>query len=348
METLWFILVAFMLTMYVILDGFDLGAGIIHLIAARDDRERRTILNAIGPVWDGNEVWLLAAGGALYMAFPRLYASSFSGFYLPLMIVLWLLIIRALGIEFRHQVQNDLWKSFWDSAFSIASILLSIFLGAALGNVVRGVPLNKDGYFFEPLWTTFMVVPESGILDWFTVIMGLVGFFTLMTHGSNFIALKTEGNIQKRARKFAGKSWWGLVVCSIAAFAATWSIRPQIWLNYQNHLWGFVFPVLGLLGLVGMFYANKSGQDKAAFVSSSTFICGMLASTAFGMYPTLLPASTDPAYSLTVYNSAAQHYGLTVGLTWWILGILLASGYFFHLYRSFRGKVALPSEDAGY
>ena len=191
MEILWFSIVAFMITMYVILDGFDLGAGIIHLFAAKTDTERRTVLNAIGPVWDGNEVWLLAAGGTLYFAFPLLYASSFSGFYLPLMIVLWLLIMRALGIEFRHQLHHPLWKSFWDVVFSVGSILLSIFFGAALGNVIRGVPLQEDGYFFAPLWTSFTVQPEAGILDWFTVIMGLVGFFTLTVHGSNFIAVKT-------------------------------------------------------------------------------------------------------------------------------------------------------------
>jgi len=142
METFWFIALAFMLIMYVILDGFDLGAGIIHLIAARNNEERRTILNAIGPVWDGNEVWLLASGGVLYFAFPLLYASSFSGFYLPLMMVLWLLMLRAIGIEFRHHIKHTMWQGFWDVIFSLASILLTIFFGAALGNVVRGVPVD--------------------------------------------------------------------------------------------------------------------------------------------------------------------------------------------------------------
>lgn len=348
METLWFIIVAFMLAMYVILDGFDLGAGIIHLFAARNENERRTILNAIGPVWDGNEVWLLAAGGSLYFAFPKLYASSFSGFYLPLMIVLWLLILRALGIEFRHQVQNNLWKSFWDGAFAVSSILLSIFFGAALGNVVRGVPLNKDGYFFEPLWTTFTVVPEAGILDWFTVVMGLVGFFTLTSHGANFIALKTEGELQKRSRSIAAIAWWGVLIGSVVAFISTWSIRPQVWQNYTEHMWGFVFPLLGIAGLFGMFFYNRSRQDKFAFLSSAIFIGGMLASTAFGLYPNLLPASTNPEYSLTIYNTAAQEYGLTVGLTWWVIGIALVTGYFVFVYKSFRGKVVLPSEESGY
>ena len=155
METLWFYLVAVMIAVYVILDGFDLGAGVLHLFVARTDSQRRIVLQSIGPVWDGNEVWLLAGGGALVLAFPRLYASAFSGFYLPLMMVLWLLILRAISIEFRSHLENPVWRPIWDVTFSVSSLLLAVFLGAALGNVVRGVPLGEDGYFFTPLWTSF-------------------------------------------------------------------------------------------------------------------------------------------------------------------------------------------------
>src|SRR5919199_6439482 len=174
METLWFVLVCFMLSMYVLLDGFDLGAGAIHPLVARVDAERRIVLHAIGPIWDGNEVWLIAAGGALFFAFPRLYASSFSGFYLPLMMVLWLLMLRGMGIELRSHVANPLWWSFFDFLFSVSSVLLAVFFGAAVGNVVRGVPLNAEGYFFEALWTDFRVGPAPGILDWYTTLMGLL------------------------------------------------------------------------------------------------------------------------------------------------------------------------------
>src|SRR5215472_7226735 len=170
METLWFMIVAFMVAAYVVLDGFDLGAGVIYLTAARTANERRAILRAIGPVWDGNEVWLLAAGGTLYFAFPLLYASSFSGFYLPLMMVLWLLMLRGLGIELRSHVHDPLWWSFFDFLFFAASSLLAIFFGAAIGNVVRGVPLQADGYFFEALWTNFRVGPDAGMLDWYTIL----------------------------------------------------------------------------------------------------------------------------------------------------------------------------------
>jgi cytochrome d ubiquinol oxidase subunit II len=348
MEILWFSIVAFMLAMYVVLDGFDIGAGILHLFVARDDAERRTVLAAIGPVWDGNEVWLLAAGGTLYFAFPLLYASSFSGFYLPLIMVLWLLMLRGLGIELRHHVAHPMWKSFWDGAFALGSTLLAIFFGAALGNVVRGVPLNSDGYFFEPLWTTFTVVPESGILDWFTVTMGLVALFTLIVHGGNYLAVKTEGNVRLRSRVVAGRASWGVLLTSVAALAAVCVIRPQIWDQYGAHPWGYLFPAIGAAGLAGMIFFNRSGEDTRAFLSSSAFIGGMLASTAFGLFPNVLPASTDPRYSLTVYNTITREYGLGVGLIWWTVGIILAIGYFVYLFRSFRGKVTVLPEGEGY
>ena len=174
MQTLWYILVALMLTAYVVLDGFDLGAGALHLFAARNDDERRMLLGSIGPVWDGNEVWLLAAGGTLFYAFPLLYASSFSGFYLPLNIVLWLLVFRAIGIEFRKHLDHRVWRDFFDAVFSLASILLIVLFGAAFGNVLRGVPLGPDHYFFVPLWTDFRPGPQPGALDWYTVLSAVV------------------------------------------------------------------------------------------------------------------------------------------------------------------------------
>jgi len=199
-------IVAVMVAMYVLLDGFDIGAGAIHLFIAKNDTERRTILRAIGPVWDGNEVWLLAAGGTLYFAFPLLYASSFSGFYLPLIMVLWLLMLRGVGIEFRSHLADGVWTSAFDFIFSVASILLAIFFGAALGNVVRGVPLNADGYFFEPLWTDFRVGVNNGILDWYTVLTGVVALVTLIVHGSLYLATKADGEINGRVCTMAGRS----------------------------------------------------------------------------------------------------------------------------------------------
>src|SRR5271157_2819676 len=220
METTWFCFVAVMIAMYVVLDGFDLGAGIVHLFIGRTDAERRIVLGSIGPVWDGNEVWLLAAGGTLYFAFPALYSSSFSGFYLPLMIVLWLLILRGIAIEFRNHIQSLVWQPLWDTVFAGASALLGVFFGAALGNVVRGVPLDRSGEFFLPLWTDFTAGGNSGILDWYTVLIAVAALLTLTVHGSLWIVLKTEGAVADRARRFAKGAWWGLVAWVLLITAA--------------------------------------------------------------------------------------------------------------------------------
>lgn len=344
METFWFIALAFMIIMYVVLDGFDLGAGIIHLFAAKNDNERRTIINSIGPIWDGNEVWLIAGGGTLFFAFPVLYASSFSGFYLPLIMVLWLLIGRALGIELRKHVDNLLWKSFWDVIFFISSILLVIIFGAALGNIVRGVPLDDKGFFFEPLWTTFTIVPNAGILDWFTVLMGLVALFTLTAHGSNFVAMKTDNAVQLRARRFSFIAIWGVLLTSIAALISVSIIKPEVWSNYSKFTWGYIFPVTGLFSLTGMIYYRIKQLDYYAFLCSSFFIIGMLSATAFGLYPNVLAASTDPKYNLTIFNTSAGPHGLQIGLIWWIIGMVLAIGYFIYLFYIFRGKVKVTEE----
>src|ERR687889_2798064 len=227
METIWFIFVALMVTMYVLLDGFDLGAGAVHLFAARNDRERRTIIRTIGPVWDGNEVWLIAAGGTLFFAFPTLYASGFSGFYLPLIIVLWLLMIRGLSIELRSHIENPVWATFWDGMFFLGSSLLAIFYGVALGNVVRGVPLGEDGYFFQALWTNFSPTnPNPGILDWYTILTGLLALTALVTHGAGWVAVKTEGELNARAQRVRRIGWMALVALTAITTAATFSLSP--------------------------------------------------------------------------------------------------------------------------
>jgi cytochrome d ubiquinol oxidase subunit II len=339
MPTLWFILVAFMLSVYVLLDGFDLGAGVIHLFAAKTNQERRAILQAIGPVWDGNEVWLIAAGGTLFFSFPVLYASSFGGFYLPLIIVLWLLILRGVAIELRSHIQNPLWTSFWDAAFFLGSTLLVIFYGAALGNVVRGVPLDKQGHFFEGLWTNFDPFSLSpGILDWYTILIALLALVTLTAHGANFIAVKTEDPLNARCRRISRQAWLATVVLAVGATVATFFVQPQMRIGYDSRPWGVIFPIIALGGLIGMGYYNSRQRDRAAFLASSAFILGMLISTAFGLYPDVLPAVT-PANSLTVTNASTSQYGLVVGLAWWSFGMVLAIIYFVFIYRLFRGKV---------
>ncbi len=347
MQTLWFILVAFMLTMYVLLDGFDLGAGVIHLFAARTNEERRQILRAIGPVWDGNEVWIIAAGGTLFFSFPVLYAASFSGFYLPLIIVLWLLMWRGIAVELRSHIKNPLWASFWDAAFFLGSALLAIFFGAALGNVIRGVPLDSQGVFFEPLWTDFNPFSATpGILDWFTILTGLMALAVLTAHGANYVAVKTEDTVNSRARHIARYAWYATIVLTILSTIATFAVQPIVFESFSSRPWGVIFPLIGLAGLAGMGYFNFKREDLRAFFSSCTFIVGMLASAAFSLYPNVLPAVVH-GNSLTIQNASASAYGQAVGLVWWCIGIILAAIYFIITYRIFWGKVQ-PVGTEGY
>src|SRR3989449_5428601 len=242
MGTIWFCLVALMITVYVLLDGFDLGAGAIHLLVAKTDQERRQVLASIGPVWDGNEVWLIAAGGTLYFAFPALYASGFSGFYLPLMIVLWLLILRGASIEFRNHIKSTVWHPLWDFLFCASSLLLAVFFGAALGNVGRGVPLDSSGYFFEPLWTNFRLGEETGILDWYTILVGVLALLALAMHGGLWVQMKTSGALSSRAGKLAGQAWWGVLVFTALVTAGRCDGQPQVKGNFTTWPLGFVFP----------------------------------------------------------------------------------------------------------
>ena len=341
METVWFILVSVMIAAYVVLDGFDLGAGILYLVIAKTGDERRKVLRSIGPVWDGNEVWLLAAGGTLFFAYPRLYASAFSGFYLPLMMVLWLLMLRGIGIELQAHVDNPVWRGFFDVLFSVASILLAVFLGAALGNVIRGVPLNADGYFFEPLWTNFQLGPHPGILDWYTVMAGVVALVTLTAHGALYVTLKTDGELGRRARGLASAVWPVQLALTLLSLAATWFVRPSIKANYLACPVGFLIPLVVLASLILMFMWTRKGKELQAFLASCLYITAMLVGAVFALYPVVLPASTDPAYNLTIYSAATGHHGLSVGLAWWSLGMVFTLGYFFFVYRMFRGKVGL-------
>ena len=343
METLWFVLICFMLSMYVVLDGFDLGAGALHVFVARVDDERRMVLKAIGPIWDGNEVWLIAVAGTLFFTFPRVYAASLSGFYLPLMIVLWLLMLRGVAVELRSR-GNAIWASLWDALFVLSSGLLAFFLGAAIANVVRGVPLNAQGYFFEPLWTD--LDPRSatpGVLDWYTVLVGLLALAATVLHGANFVATRCVGLLQARARTAARRAWWATVILTVLGTAATFYVRSQLLQSFLLRPWGVIFPFLAIAGLVGVSVMHSRGRDLGALVASGVYLASMLASSAFVVFPDVLPA-VAPANSLTVTNAGAPVYGLAVGLAWWIVGMLLAAVYFVLIYRLFWGKVTSAGE----
>jgi len=339
MTTLWYWLIAVMIAAYVLLDGFDLGAGIIHLGVAHNDAERRQVLGSIAPVWDGNEVWLLAAGGTLYFAFPALYASGFSGFYLPLMIVLWLLVVRGISIEFRNHVESPVWAPLWDVLFSFSSALLAIFYGAALGNVVRGVPLDATGYFFEPLWTNFRVGADNGILDWYTILIGLTAYLALTMHGAIWVASQTADRVRERARRFARLAWFGVLVFSIFVSIVTFWVQPHVLQRFRERPYGWILPLIAIAGLIGVkWFLQRQDSNREAFLASCVYLLGMLTSVVFGVYPYVLPASTNPAFALTIQNASTGAYGLKIGLIWWLIGMALATAYFTFAYRRFFGR----------
>ena len=339
MATLWFLQITFVLATYVVLDGFDLGVGILALTLPRSDADRHALIDTIRPVWDGNEVWLIAAAGALFFAFPLVYASSFSGFYLPLTIVLWLLVVRAFGIELGEHIHEPLWRPLFDVAFTSASVLLTFFFGVAAGNVVRGVPLAGDGYFFEPLWTDFMPGPHPGVLDWYTALIGILSLAALAGHGAYYVAVKTTGDLQSRARAVGGALWYAVVAMTVASLAATVRVRPGVLDNYRMHPWGWTIPAVVVVALAAMRYYTSTGRPRRAFTASAVYVAGMIGGAAFALYPVLLPSSTSSSDSLTIYNGQTGAYSLRVGLVWWAIGISLAVVYFAVLYRSFRGTV---------
>jgi len=322
-----------MFAIYAVLDGFDLGVGIVHLIVARTDAERRVLLQSIGPVWDGNEVWLIAAGGTLFFAFPAAYASGFSGFYLPLIIVLWLLILRGIAVEFRNHIVSPVWTPFWDVVFAGASVLLALFFGAALGNVIRGVPLDSNDSFFLPLWTNFRIGPDPGILDWFTITLGVASVAALTMHGALWVALKTRGELRTRARRVASLAWTIVVLLTVALLTIVPLILPHFARRYAARPWGLIFPVAALGSLAGVKVLSRADRDPAGFLFSCAYVLTMLAAAAFGLYPYLLPSISVTQNGLTIYNASASGYGLRIGLVWFIPGLALVGSYFLFAYR---------------
>ncbi len=332
LPALWFCLVSGMLALYVVFDGFDIGAGILHVFAKPEGRER--IRGSLGPYWHGNVVWLLAGGGTLYFAFPAVYARAFSGFYLPLMLVLWLLVFRALGLELAEHVHHRVWKPFWGVCFGLSSLLLAVVFGAALGNVVRGVPLDANGRFFAPFWTHFGTEGKVGVLDWYTVLAGAVAALVLTFHGALWLAQAIGGGWGAVARRLH----WPVGIAVALLTAASFSVQPHIVERLTEHPSGFAFPLLAIGGYIGARRFLESGRAPRAFLMSCVMVAALLASAVFGLYPYLLPSNGDPSLGLTAQGTAAPAYGLKIGLLWWIPGMALVAVYFTVLFRTFARR----------
>jgi cytochrome d ubiquinol oxidase subunit II len=330
MVDLWFVLVCAMFAAYVVLDGYDLGTGIVSPIVAKTDAERRAVLHTILPFWDGNEVFLVAGGATLYLAFPRLFPAFVSGFYLPVMIVLWLLILRGLGIEMRHKLDLPLWNELWDGAFFLSSLLLVIVFGAALGNVVRGVSIDESGDFFAPLWTNFRVEREVGILDWYTVLVGLTALVLISRHGALRLAASTsedhEAAIFLRSRDLARRLAPVGILAAIATTIATFFVQPNALANVRAHAWVALFPGVAVVAMAFSARCASTNRPKQAFQASSATLVGLFGSACASVHPYGLLAR-DPARSVLATDAAASPYALGVGLAWWLPGMAIVVTY---------------------
>jgi len=350
MEIFWFIIIAIVLAVFFVLDGYDFGAGIIHLFFAKKEKDKIVIAKSAGLFWDSNEVWLVAGGGMLFMAFPDFYASVFSGFYLPLIIVLWLIIFRAIGLEFRNQFSYQMWKDFWDKAFGVSSLLLALFFGIALGNIVRGVNLGgvengKAIYeaknFFLPLWdSSFSPFSETpGVIDWFTLIIGVIAVVTLAIHGATWIILKTKASINEQLIKLIFKLNIILVILTIISLFIWQIIRPDAFDNFIDKPYLLIFPLIYFTGIVGLFLEKKVNNDAYRFLFSTLLVLGGITSSLASLFPVLLPSTNEVNEALTIYNTAAGEYGLSVALYWGILGFILLFVYMIIQKRLMKGKI---------
>lgn len=335
LQTVWFVLVGVLLLGYAILDGFDLGVGILHLLVPRDEHERRVSVNAIGPVWDGNEVWLLTAGGALFAAFPPVYATVFSGFYLALMLLLTGLILRAVALEFRGKVDDPRWRRTWDVAFSFGSFVPALLLGVALGNVLRGLPLDAEGEFAG----SFL-----GLLNPFALAVGLltVALFTLQ--GAGWLVLKTEGTLRDRARQAAYAAWLGFGALALVAAVVSRFEAPHLWRRFaMGPAW--LVPV-GLAACVAWYPRALRTGGARPFVLSSLMAAGSMAIVGLGLYPLLVPRLGAWQTGMDIYASSSSPLTLRTMLVVALVGVPLVLAYTLVIYRQFRGPVRL--DDVSY
>jgi len=337
LNAIWFVLFVLIIAGYLILDGFDIGVGILHLFVAKTDEERRTMLGSIGPVWDGNEVWLVLGGGVLFAVFPLVYASLFSGFYLAFMLVLLVLILRTVALEFRSKEPSPRWRSAWDTVFCLASLGLALLLGVAFGDVLSGVPIDANGN---------MNVQLIDLLTPFALLVGVTTVAMLAMHGCLYLILKTEGEFQGRLERLAPRLMVTFFVLNTLVVIAMVLFREGITARYTSDIWPVIFPAAALIALIVTWQRLRAGRPFAAFIASSATIALLLVSGAIGLYPNLLISTTDAAYNLTIFNAASADNTLVVALVLALIGMPFVLLYTAGVYYIFRGKTVV--EPKGY
>ncbi len=331
LNTIWYFLLGVLLIGYAILDGFDLGVGALHLFS-RGDTERRTLINSIGPVWDGNEVWLVTAGGALFAAYPEAYATAFSGFYLAFMLLLFALIFRAVAIEFRSKRPMGWWRSMWDAAFSVSSIVASLLFGVAIGNMILGIPIGADKEFAG----TFL-----SLLSPYPLLVGLFNLSLFAMHGSIYLYLKTEGEIQQKVRRWILTTLPMFVIMYVITTIFTLVLVPSMVANFRHFPWVWTIVILNVLAIANIPRCVYREKPFAAFFSSACTIAALVFLFGIGVYPNMIVSSIDPAYNLTLYNAASSQKTLWIMLIIALIGIPFVLAYTISIYWIFRGKVKL-------
>lgn len=333
LNTIWFILIGILLTGYAILDGFDLGVGALHLLV-KDDTDRRIMINSIGPVWDGNEVWLVTGGGALFAAFPHVYATVFSGFYIAFMLLLFGLIFRAIAIEFRSKQPMKWWRQMWDVAFSVSSILIALLMGVALGNIITGIPIDAEKEFAGSFFT---------LINPYTVLVGITTVALFMMHGSIYVVMKTDGELQKKIRSWVNNTIIFFVICYVTTTMYTLIYYPHMVQHFKDAPWLFIIAVLNMLAIANIPREIFHGRDFRAFLSSCASIVALLALFAVGLFPNIVLSNPNPEYSLTIYNAASSQKTLNIMLIVAIIGIPFVLAYTISIYWIFRGKVKIDT-----
>ena len=330
----WFVLLCVTLTVFAVLDGWNIGAGALHLIAGRTATERREIIAAIGPFWSWHEVWLIAAGGTFLLAFPGVMAASFAGFYLALWFVLWSFILRGISIEVGGHLHDALWQTWWDFVFAVSSVVLAVLFGAALGNVIRGVPLDATGTFSMPLFTHFGVRGRVGILDWYTVSVAVFTTVLLAAHGAAYLRWKTAGQVHERSERLARRLWVLTLLLFLVISVETWIVRPELYAVMRGRPAGWLAIGVILAGAWALATGLRGTAAGRAFAGSCAVIVGLLAGAAAGLFPVMLHSTLAPEHSITAYGGATASHGLAVALLWWPVAFVLAGFYFTVIMRT--------------
>lgn len=334
LNTLWFVLIGILISGYAILDGFDLGVGALHLFA-RDDHERHIHVKAIGPVWDGNEVWLIVAGGALFAAFPAVYATFLSAFYLLFMMLLLSLIFRAVSIEFRSRVSSPVWQHFWDFSFGLGSLSASLLYGIMAGNILSGIPIGKEGV----VSSNFL-----SLLNLHSIITGLLTLTIFVMHGGIYMTLKTEGVLLGRMRKYVYLSWLAFTILYPVALISTYSNALFLFKVLMSSPLPWIVFILLVAVVIYIPVGIKKEKYFRSFLASSAIIGCVLMLTGLGLFPMLIPSSIDHVYSLTIYNASAGPRTLAILLIIALISLPLVTGFTVYIHRVFKGKVDASEE----